>query len=84
MNHLFTNDIICRKNGYTDMLKELRTCVEANNQIVAHILKDVENVFENSKHKNKGKSKIIVFSAEDLFFPFCKIFYFSPIPSLFP
>ena len=42
--------------------------MEANNQIVAHILKDVENVFENSKHKNKGKSKIIVFSAEDLFF----------------
>ncbi len=44
------------------MLKELRTCVEANNQIVTHILKDVENVFENSKHKNKGLSSVNFFS----------------------
>jgi carnosine N-methyltransferase len=55
------------KNGYTDMLKELRNCVDANNQIVKHILKDVENMFENSSHKSKGeKDKRTIPSGADL------------------
>ena len=44
----------CRKNGYTEMLKELRNCIDANNQLISHILKDVEHVFENRTVHNKG------------------------------
>jgi len=42
------------KNGYTEMLKELRNCIDANNQLISHILKDVEHVFENRTVHNKG------------------------------
>ena len=38
---------MCRKNGYFEVLKDLKVCVEANNEIIKHILKDADNVFEN-------------------------------------
>ena len=49
--------LIFSKNGYYEVLKDLKVCIEANNEIIKHILKDADNVFENSTHQNKGKEK---------------------------
>lgn len=46
-----------RKNGYMDMLAELKSAVDTNDTIVQHILKDVDNVFDNLTHETKGKRK---------------------------
>ncbi len=44
----------CRKNGYENLLAELKLAVDANNEIIGHILKDVDNVFENLAHESRG------------------------------
>jgi len=46
---------LLNKNGYYEVLKDLKVCIEANNEIIKHILKDADNVFENSTHQNKGE-----------------------------
>ena len=40
-----------------DMLAELKSAVDTNDTIVQHILKDVDNVFDNLTHETKGKRK---------------------------
>jgi hypothetical protein len=48
-----------RKNGYETLLSDLKLAVDANNEIIGHILKDVDNVFENLSHENRGNGIII-------------------------
>lgn len=56
LNHLpAEHQKLLRKNGYNSMLTDLKAAVEANNEIVQHIIKDVENVFENVPHQNKAE-----------------------------
>ena len=37
------------------MLVELKGAVETNNEIIQHILKDIDNVFDNLTHSSKGR-----------------------------
>jgi len=48
---------LLKKNGYMDMLAELKGAVDTNDTIVQHILKDVDNVFDNLTHETKDKDK---------------------------
>ena len=43
-----------RKNGYETLLTDLKLAVDANDEIIGHILKDVDHVFENLSHENRG------------------------------
>ncbi len=44
-----------RKNGYESLLADLKLAVDTNDEIIGHILKDVDNVFENLSHENRGR-----------------------------
>ena len=46
---------LLKKNGYEDMLKDLKGAVEANNEIIQHVLKDIDNMFDNLTHEGKGE-----------------------------
>ncbi len=52
---LGTSLVHCRKNGYESLLADLKLAVDANDEIIGHILKDVDNVFENLSHENRGR-----------------------------
>jgi len=45
---------LLRKHGYQDVLDDLKQAVEQNNDIIVHILKDVEGVFENVSYASKA------------------------------
>ncbi|XP_023344235.1 carnosine N-methyltransferase [Eurytemora carolleeae] len=46
---------LLKKNGYGSMLNDLKSAVDVNNEIVQHILKDIDNVFDNLTHQSKGE-----------------------------
>jgi hypothetical protein len=52
---LGTSLVHCRKNGYESLLADLKLAVDTNDEIIGHILKDVDNVFENLSHENRGR-----------------------------
>ena len=68
LNHLpVEHQKLLKKNGYNDMLNDLRSAVETNNEIILHILKDIDNVFENMSHSNNGeRDKRSIPRAEDV------------------
>ena len=41
------------------MLNDLKSAVDVNNEIVQHILKDIDNVFDNLTHQSKGNIRPI-------------------------
>jgi len=45
---------LLRKHGYQETLDDLKQAVEQNNEIIQHILKDVEGVFENVSYGSKS------------------------------
>jgi len=47
---------LLRKHGFQDTLDDLKQGVEQNNDIIVHILKDVESMFENVSHSGKAES----------------------------
>ena len=46
---------LLRKHGYQDTLDDLKQAVEKNNEIVNHVLLDVDGMFENVLHKKDPK-----------------------------
>ena len=47
---------LLRKHGYQETMDDLKEAVEHNNDIIIHILKDVEGMFENVSHPGKTES----------------------------
>lgn len=46
---------LLRKHGYQDTMDDLKLAVDRNNSIISHILKDVDNIFENVNHEDMTK-----------------------------
>lgn len=58
---------LLRKNGYETLLTDLKLAVDANDEIIGHILKDVDHVFENLSHENRGeKDKRVIPTSGDM------------------
>jgi len=57
---------LLRKNGFTESLNDLKGAVENNNEIIQHILKDVDHMFDNLSHEKAEKDKRTIPSAADV------------------
>ena len=47
---------LLRKHGYQDSLDDLKQAVEKNMEIIQHILKDVDGIFENVNYQSEAES----------------------------